>query len=101
MECYVEILCSKNISLDLIYHKILPYIPHMELTQSALQFQKNKLKLYASIRRFISIEDDCILTDILKNYKGESKYYYQDEYIFLFLNIDTFHYSIKNYFILP
>ncbi len=99
MQCLIDILLFYNISTELIYHNILPYVPHIQLTKSLLELQRNKLRLYASIRKELLLEDDTVLLDIVKNYQGESNYYYEDKNMFLFLKINTSHYKI-NHFVL-
>ena len=46
------------------------------------------VKLYKYVKEYLLLEDDTILYDILKNYHGESNYYYQREHMFVHLEVD-------------
>lgn len=92
----VEIL-EKTIPIEIIYSNILPFTPFGNMTKDTLIKQKKKISLYSALRRYLSIEDDAIVTDILRNYHGQHHYYYEDDYMFVYLKIDG---SLQHYIFL-
>ena len=75
---FFKILEKKNIPTELLYFHIIPYVPFANMTNDILKLQQKKLKLYKYVKKYLLLEDDAILYDILKNYQGESNYYYQE-----------------------
>lgn len=93
-------LLEKNIPVEIIYSNILPFTPFGNITKDILTKQQKKMSLYSALRKYLQIEDDAIVTDILRKYHDQAHYYYEDDYMFLYLKIDPKTLSLQNYIFL-
>jgi len=78
---------------DIIYHCVLPLCPKFGITSNILKLQLKRIYLMKLIENNILIKNKNIKKDIFENYQGSSEYRFEENHLFLFINISEKQFS--------
>lgn len=96
-----DLVANLPLPSEIVYHLIVPYIPFVELTSEKIQLQRQRMKLWSRIQKFLNIYDLSVKRDILENYNNFDtlEYVYDQSDLFLYMSFSTSDLSyIDDYF---
>ena len=84
----VPILVSllKTIPTEILYHKIIPFVPKHGLTKNFLQEYIVKLQFYQQLQEYLHLEDVNLKRDVFLNFTRNDSYVYEKDGILMYAN---------------